>query len=806
MPAFQDPPRRTLSSAPGTGLLYLQTGIIIIAVLYFARDLLIPLALAVLLSFVLAPVVRALRHLAVPRAPAVLLSAVLALTMVAGVTALMGQQLTSLAQNLPVYQANINRKLTGLQAPGGLVERMNSAIEELGRSIRPETPPPGAAGAAPRRAATDQPQPIPVVVTPPEPTPLQTLRVVVEPLLGPLAVTGIILILVIFILLYREDLRDRLIRLFGTRDLHRTMAAMDDAAYRLSRYFLALVAMNTAYGLVITAALWLIGIPNPLLWGFIAGLMRFVPFIGSWIAVAFPALMAVAADPGWSALLWVLALYAVGELSMGQIVEPLVFGQSTGLSPIAVIAAATFWAWLWGPLGLLLAVPLTVCLVVLGRHVDQLEFLDVLLGDRPPLDPQQFFYQRAMAGDVDALAEQAERFLKEGTLVGYLDTVALPALRLAQADAARDALTPQRLEAIQRSVTTLLEDLEDAEETAPEEAEPPPAPPPSWAVPGAVQCLPGRGAFDGLLAAMLAQALLRRGFGVQQGGFAAATWHSDRVAMAGEPISASPRLVCLCLIEGGVSAATARYLLRRTRRRLRGVPVLALAWQAEEGGSLAAALRAEEGGTPFSLAASVAEAVAMAHGRAATEAEAPAQAPAQTPSLDEIHSGTATEAEAPAQAPAQTPSLDEIHSGTATEAEAPAQAPAQTPSLDEIHSGTATEAEAPAQAPAQTPSLDEIHSGTATEAEAPAQAPAQTPSLDEIHSGTATEAEAPAQAPAQTPSLDEIHSGTATEAEAPAQAPAQTPSLDEIHSGTATEAEAPAQAPAAAPTAPAATA
>ena len=281
---------------------------------------------------------------------------------------------------------------------------------------------------------------------------MEMLQRVAEPLLGPLATAGIVVILVIFILLYREDLRDRLIRLAGARDLHRTMSAMDDAAYRLSRFFLAQTGMNTAFGLFIAAALWLIGIPNPLLWGFVAALMRFVPFIGVFVAVTGPLLLAMAVDPGWATLVWVLVLFAVSEMLMGQVFEPLVFGHSTGLSPIAVIAAATFWTWLWGPIGLLLAVPLTVCLVVLGRHVDRLEFLEVMLGDQPPLDPEETFYQRALAGDADALAEQAERCLKEKPLADYLDVVALPALRLAQADAVHGVLPPERREALQRSV------------------------------------------------------------------------------------------------------------------------------------------------------------------------------------------------------------------------------------------------------------------------------------------------------------------------------------------------------------------
>jgi hypothetical protein len=416
---------------------------------------------------------------------------------------------------------------------------------------------------------------------------------------------------------------------------------MDDAAYRLSRYFLAQVGLNSAFGLFIAGGLWAIGIPNPLLWGVIAGIMRFVPFIGAYIAAAFPMVLALAVEPGWSSALWVLALFAVSEPLMGQVIEPMVFGHSTGLSPVAVIGAAAFWTWLWGSVGLLLAVPLTVCLVVLGRHVEQLEFLQVMLGDEPPLEPEELFYQRALAGDADALAEQAEACLRAQRLPGYLDGVALPALALAQADAAHGALTPERRERLEQSVVTLLEDLEDADEAIAAKAagkaaaaadtgtEAPEADgdkdaaarrqasvPALWQAPGAVLCVPGRGHFDPLLATMAGQALARRGFGVQVGGHGAAT---------GAP---KPRLACLCFIEGGASAATARYLLRRARRRLPDVPAMALAWSAEGDGAVALALETEGDPAPLLLARSVAEAVDLAVETACADAaEVPAAGP-----------------------------------------------------------------------------------------------------------------------------------------------------------------------------------
>ena len=268
-----------------------------------------------------------------------------------------------------------------------------------------------------------------------ESTPLELLRDVVVPVIAPLATVGIVFIVLIFILLQREDLRDRMIRLFGSSDLHRTTVAMDDAARRLSRYFLLQLGLNACFGLLISVGLWLIGVPSPLLWGIFAALMRFVPYIGAIIAGALPAALAAAVDPGWSMALLTVALFVVAEPVMGNVIEPLVYGQSTGLSPFAVVVSAIFWTWLWGPIGLLLATPLTLCLVVLGRHVDRLEFLDVLLGDRPALTPAENLYQRMLAGDPDEALESAEQLLKERSLTSYYDDVVLGGLRLAANDA-----------------------------------------------------------------------------------------------------------------------------------------------------------------------------------------------------------------------------------------------------------------------------------------------------------------------------------------------------------------------------------
>ena len=293
---------------------------------------------------------------------------------------------------------------------------------------------------------------------------MESLQSLISPLLHPLATTGIIVIFVIFILLQREDLRNRLIRLAGSHDLQRTTAALDDAASRLSRLFLIQLLLNGSFGIIIGTGLWLIGVPSAILWGILAAVLRFVPYIGAAIAAAFPLALAVAVDPTWSMLLWTLALFVVVEPIVGHVIEPMVYGHSTGLSPVAVVASATFWTALWGPIGLVLATPLTVCLVVLGRHVESLEFLDVMFGDRPALSPPEIFYQRMLAGDPTEASEKAEEFLKERSLSSYYDEVALKGLQLAQADAERGALDHGRLTKIRDAVSEFASNISEQDD------------------------------------------------------------------------------------------------------------------------------------------------------------------------------------------------------------------------------------------------------------------------------------------------------------------------------------------------------
>ena len=578
-----------LVSAVATAIL----AVIIIAMLYFGREIFVPIALAILLSFVLAPLVTMMQQIRVPRGLAVVSVAIFAFMLIFALGSLLATQLTQLAGDLPRYQSTISEKIQSFRntkAGRGTLERASDMLKDLGKEIdKPkDTAPARASNAVANSNAAGPQAPVPVEVRQPDPGALESLRSLIAPLIHPLATTGIIIIFVIFILLQREDLRNRLIRLAGSHDLQRTTAALDDAARRLSRLFLTQLILNSAFGVVIGIGLWLIGTPSAILWGILATVLRFVPYIGSVIAAAFPLALAVAVDPGWSMLLWTLALFLTVEPIVGHVIEPMVYGHSTGLSPVAVVASATFWTALWGPIGLVLATPLTVCLVVLGRHVERLEFLDVMFGDRPALSPPEIFYQRMLAGDPTEAAEKAEEFLKERSLATYYDEVALKGLQLAQIDAARGALDQARLTKIRDTVSEFAGDLAeqderpitktyvttDAEassavESVAEDAAHENLPilrkdqlPDDWRGEYPVLCMAGRGLVDEAAAIMLAQLSTAHGLAARvEGTDALSTSNVFRLETSGVTI------VCLVYLDLS-SSAHMRYSVRRLRRKL----------------------------------------------------------------------------------------------------------------------------------------------------------------------------------------------------------------------------------------------
>jgi predicted PurR-regulated permease PerM len=583
------------------GLTTLAVTVVIVAALYFGREVLVPITLAILLSFVLAPLADLIRRTRVGRVPAVILSVLIALGVIAALAGIIGMQIAQLADDIPRYQTTIRQKADAVR--DFTSRRLSDLIGNVGREVQRATKSDDQHGAqeAPGAApAQDQgPPPVPVEVRQPTPSPIEFAERIISPALNPIATAAIIFIVAIFILLQQEDLRDRLIRLFGSRDLHRTTVAMDDAARRLSRYFLTQLGINASFGVIIGVGLFFIGIPSPLLWGVLAALLRFVPYVGALMAGVIPVALGASVDPGWSMMIWAAALFLVTEPIMGQIVEPMLYGRSTGLSPVSVVVSAIFWAWIWGPIGLILATPLTLCLVVLGRHVERLEFLDVILGDRPALTPVENFYQRVLAGDPDEALEQAELLLKERSLSSYYDEVALKGLQLAATDVLRGVVTPLQLDCIRDAVNDLIEGLDDhpdadpgssetekdivsasgAEQRLPKQAAPDlPLPPeheraPEWRSPAPVMCIGGRGPLDEAAAGMLAQLL-------QKHALNARVVTRDAVSRAGIASfdTQGVAMVCILYLEIAGAPSQLRYLVRRIRWRLPQAPILVGLW------------------------------------------------------------------------------------------------------------------------------------------------------------------------------------------------------------------------------------
>src|SRR6476469_2587698 len=619
-----------LLSAVATAIL----AVIIIAMLYFGREIFVPIALAILLSFVLAPLVVILQRIHVPRGLAVVSVVILAFTLIFAMGSLLATQLTQLAGDLPRYQSTISEKIQSFRdtkAGRGTLERASDMLKDLSKELDKPKDAPSARGSG-SVAGFNTPAPltpVPVEVRQPDPGALESLRTLISPLVHPLATTGIIIIFVIFILLQREDLRNRLIRLAGSSDLQRTTAALDDAASRLSRLFLTQLILNGAFGVVIGTGLWFVGIPSAILWGILAAALRFVPYIGAVIAAAFPLALAVAIDPGWSMLLWTLTLFLVVEPVVGHVIEPVVYGYSTGLSPVAVVASATFWTALWGPIGLVLATPLTVCLVVLGRHVERLEFLDVMFGDRPALSPPEIFYQRMLAGDPTEAAEKAEEFLKERSLSAYYDEVALKGLQLAQVDAERGTLDSVRLTKIRDAISEFANNLSDQEDRPPERgdsnsdaeatsavetvAEDAPFEnlpvlttddlPPDWRSEYPVLCVAGRTPIDEAAAIMLGQLSTAHGLKARvEGADALSTANVFRLETTGVAI------VCLVYMDAS-GPAHMRYAVRRLRRKLPKATIILGCWMKDLDPAALELLR--DGAKADLAAASVAEAVKM---------------------------------------------------------------------------------------------------------------------------------------------------------------------------------------------------
>lgn len=478
--------------------------------LYFARSILLPIILAVLLSFLLAPIVSSFRRLHMPRAPAVLFAVALALSGIGVTSAIIVSQAGSLTKDAPAYAERITAKAAALRV--AVRQRFEAILQSDGGSSHRKTRNTRAAGLQAASRQTNNGV-VPVEIRAAPETALEEVKSYVLPALAPVETILIVLIFTIFILFQKEDLRDRLIRLMGTADLHRTTVALDEGAERLSKYFLSQSVVNLGFGLAVWAGLFMIGVPSPGLWGALAGLARFVPYVGVVVGMAGPLALATAVDPGWAMVAYVVLLFIVLEPVVGYVIEPLLYGHSTGLSPVSVVLAALFWTWIWGPVGLVLAMPITLMLVVLGRHIPAFEIFDVLLGDRPALSPAETLYQRILAGNVEAAIEQAEVCLETMPMSQYYDDIVLGGMRLATADFHRGAVDRHALENVRDTILELVDALEDYQATASVDVGPGACELP---ISRMVLCVAGRGPLDPAVARLAAQVLRRAGCDVQE--------------------------------------------------------------------------------------------------------------------------------------------------------------------------------------------------------------------------------------------------------------------------------------------------
>ncbi|TAK86414.1 MAG: AI-2E family transporter [Betaproteobacteria bacterium] len=537
--------------------------LVVTAVLYFARDVLIPLALAILLSFLLAPAVRHLERWKLGRVLSTAIVVLLGFSVIGGIGWVAGGQAIALTAKLPEYRANVQAKMRVLRDPssGTQLGKAAEAIKDLEKQADP----------APQR-------PMPVTETPK--SPFAQLAEVVTPFTKPFGTALAVIVFTILLLLHRENMRERLIGLIGARRINVTTQALGEASYRVSRYLFMQLVVNACFGIPFGVALYFIGIPNAMLWGLLATLLRFIPYAGVWIAVSMPVLLAFAISDGWSQVAWVLGVFLALELLLVNLVEPWLYSRSAGLSPIAVIAAALFWTWLWGPVGLLLAMPLTVCVAVIGRHIPEMGYLNVLLGVEPVLTPEARFYQRLVAMDQDEAEELAESHANEKGLAALHAEVVIPALGLAEQDRHAGTLDETRARFILDTTRRIVEYVEDRKESQPQSE----APPRKALAP--VCLVAASDEADHVAAAVLARMLPASEFNPRVIPFP---------LLAAETVEQIAKHACkvVCISAIPPQAATpASYLCKRLKHRLPDLKVLVALWTSENTERASARLRA----------------------------------------------------------------------------------------------------------------------------------------------------------------------------------------------------------------------
>jgi predicted PurR-regulated permease PerM len=560
-------------------LLVLVTAVVIIATLYFAKVVLVPFALAILFTFILAPPVGWLERIRVPRFVAVLLMVLLALGAVGSLGWVVTNQLVSATSHWSEYRANIKDKIESIRKnrPQSL-NTAAQAVQEISTDLNATTPAPPApaagrspAGKIPGAAAATPVKPIPVEVIPPPTSILES----VPNFLGPIGTAGIVLVFTIFMLLQREDLRNRFIRLAGDGRLSVMTHAMEEAGERVSRYLFLQSMVNASYGLIIGFSLYLMHVPNAALFGVIAGIFRFLPYIGPPIGALLPVMLSLAVFNDWTRPLMVLGIYVVIEIVVANFIEPMLYGTKTGISSLAVLVAAVFWTFIWGPIGLVLSTPLTVCLVVLGRHVPNMRFLNVLLGDEPVLSPEVHYYQRLLATDFEEAQQVLKGHLKEKSLEELYDSVLIPALTMAEQDRHRNDLDEETVTFIYQSTREFVEELSEKagkDSAASSSGAAPAAASPVASGPATrVICVPASGEADEIIGMMLGQLL----------GVAGHDVHCIPIGtveeMLAQVVRAQPGIVCISAVPP-LAMTHARAIYARLRKEFPSQPMIVGLW------------------------------------------------------------------------------------------------------------------------------------------------------------------------------------------------------------------------------------
>jgi predicted PurR-regulated permease PerM/CheY-like chemotaxis protein len=550
---------------------------VVVAALYLAKGVLVPLTLAVLLSFLLSPVCDWFERHRLGRIPAVMVTAILGFAVLGAAAWTAVVQMVELAPKMPEYQDNLQAKLYSTNAYlSAALDKVTRTAQGFGQNLsqleQAEEP----------QGTNERPFAVRVLASPV--SPLQVIGGTFGTLFEVLGTAGVVIVLVVFFLVRREDLRDRFIRLVGSGHVTVTTQVLEDAAMRVSRYLSMQFLINAIFGVVVAIGLFLIGVPNAVLWGILATTLRFIPYIGPWIAAAMPIALSLAISLNWIAPILTLGLFVVLELFTSNVMEPWLYGKNTGVSAVAVLVAAVFWTWLWGLVGLLLATPLTVCLLVIGKHVPQLSFLDTLLGNEPVFEPKKRVYQRLLAGDPEEAAELLDEYLERKPLVEVYDTVLIPALASAETHWHSGELAESRYRFILQSLTEIIEELgqrqpdmhvqaaatnttKAAEDSTSVVLTHPPA--------NCILCLPARDKADEIAGMMLAQLLAASGCLVQSVSF---------TSTANELIDLverrKPDVVCISATPPA-AVMHARHLYKHVRGRFPEVPVVVGLWNVQ---------------------------------------------------------------------------------------------------------------------------------------------------------------------------------------------------------------------------------